>query len=533
LQKNKLLLIPFSAGLLLLVCSWFLSYPLTITSINDLLFNHISILYWFGFSLLITSMYVMTLSTKNSLLKWILTLGIIATFFSLSYFFYMMPGSDWAGFSGLTKYFMETKSLDISQFNHNYFQWPNFWILAEITTSVSGIELAQFQFLEYALIGFLLTSTLYVYASRFGIKDAQTAVVTYFIVVFYILNYQAVPFSLALCLLFVLFMLETRPPSSRTTFLTLVVYVSLCFTHAFVPLFFVLYLLLRSVISRSKKYGLLCLITSGLYFLLQVLTPSSSLFDNIRLLLISPVEFQGLISRTLVSVSSTNIQEIVQMFSRTVVIAFATISLIGFVLLLVKRKLRDLDKAIFFSGLLYAGLGFVFSNLGTRAIQIFLIPVSLGAAYLFKGKLRPYLRYIFLFLIILTVFIPAHTTLVSRPVAFATRTDLETANFVLEKFDWNEQNTILSSSDIKWYMYAWLNYSTSASAGSIYDQDALFQDSEIEVYDIVVYSTDLGIGLTERGLSAENATGFLVANRNVIYDSGYSFIAEKTKETGS
>ena len=44
LEKNKFLLFPLITGIMLIAYSWFLSYPLSIDSVTDSVFNHVSIL---------------------------------------------------------------------------------------------------------------------------------------------------------------------------------------------------------------------------------------------------------------------------------------------------------------------------------------------------------------------------------------------------------------------------------------------------------------------------------------------------------
>ena len=65
-------------------------------------------------------MYLMAVNVKSNLLKWLLTSGIVFIFFSLSYFFYFLPGSDSSWFRGQTEYFINTGSLASSMANHLY-----------------------------------------------------------------------------------------------------------------------------------------------------------------------------------------------------------------------------------------------------------------------------------------------------------------------------------------------------------------------------------------------------------------------------
>jgi hypothetical protein len=470
---------------------------------------------------------MITLNVKNNLLKWLLTLGFVLTFFSLSYFFYQVPGSDCTVFSGLTKYSMKTMSLDPSQPNHTYFQWPGFFIIIEIANLVSGVELIQLQFLQYTIIAFLLTTTMYVYASKIWKNNGQLAVISFSILVFYFINFQAVPFSLALGLLFVLFMLEAQRKSSVTIILMVVLFICISLIHSFVPLFFVIYLLIRSIISGRQRPLLLFLLMTTIYLLTEISLAGSFFTFYVRFMLASPSDYQSIVSGTLSSVSETPLQVISQMFSRIVVISIALICSVGFILLIVRRKLRNLDKAIFLSGAFYAGVGFVLSILGNRSFPLMLIPVSLGAVLLFKSKLGRYVKYIFLILLILSVSIPLHTALVSRPTLFQTEEELSTANFMLEHSDWSRNSTILSHSGTRWYLQPQIDVNTSA----LYDESSdQFSFSDLKNFDTIIYSIRLGISFAELGFIPENVSGSIIKNNNIIYDSGYSFIAEKPKD---
>jgi hypothetical protein len=214
-----------------------------------------------------------------------------------------------------------------------------------------------------------------------------------------------------------------------------------------------------------------------------------------------------------------------QMFSRTVTIAFAIICSAGFILLLVRRKLRDLDKALFLAGVIYSSLGIMSFTFGSRAIPLAFVPASLGAAYLFKSKLGPYLKYAFIVLLVLAAFIPLHTTLSSPPILFQTKEDLVTANFMIEKYDWNPYSTILSFSGTRWYINPQVEWPST-----LYDESSLgFQSSNIEVYDTIIYSVRLGKSFQELGVTPENTSRLILENYNIIYNSGFSYIAEKDR----
>ena len=166
MEKNKLLFLPFFVGLGLMIFSWYVSFPLSINSANDNLYYHIPIWYWVSVTVLLTSMFLMAESFKNKYAKWILAVGFVVVLYSLSYFYYAIPTIDSDYFRGLVENFIRTNSLNASQPIHNYYQWPSFFLLANITTSVSGIPLTIYEFLLYTIIGVLISTALYVYAAK-------------------------------------------------------------------------------------------------------------------------------------------------------------------------------------------------------------------------------------------------------------------------------------------------------------------------------------------------------------------------------
>lgn len=525
MEKNKLLLLPFLAGLILMGYSWYTSYPLSVNSVNDSVFNHVSVLYWVSLPLLLTSMCMMALSFKNNYWKWIMTVCCVIALYSLFYFFHTLPTSDADYFTGLTENLIRTKNLDPSQPFHSYYQWPSFFILANITTLVSGLELATYEFLLFTIIGFLLATALYVYASKAHTHGGFLAVVAFFIVTFYFLNYQAVPFSLALGLLFLLFILETQKKNRGVILTMLGLYVSISITHAFVPLFFVLYLLMRSIVSRSKQYLNLSILTSIIYCSVQFTLAQFSFANTIISIMTLPTEYSGIISSTLTPVSvATDV--IAQAFSKTVTIAFAMICFAGFAFIIIKRKMRELDKAIFLTAAVYSGLGVIIYTLGSRALPILFVPVSLGVLYVYQSKFRPYLTCFILILLVLVVFIPIHTSFIEDfPITFQTKEAQTTANFLIEKYNWNLTSVVISDVGAKWYISTQIQGYTEIDTAS----SSRFPTSNITAYDCIIYSLELAMSLQRSNVSLEETSQHILDGFNVIYNSGFSYIAEKSR----
>jgi hypothetical protein len=525
MEKGKLLIIPFLLGLTLLIYSWYVSFPLSVSSVGDSIYNHVPIFYWISVPLLLTSMFLMTISFKNIYLRLMLTVGFVIVLYSLLYFYFTIPTVDSAFFRGLTENFIGTNNLDASQFIRSYYQWPSFFLLANVTTLVSGLSLTVYEFLLFTIIGFLLATTLYVYASKaFNRSSGFLAVAAFFVVMFLYLNYQAVPFSLAFGLLFVLFMLETRENSAGKTLTMLILYSSLVITHAFVPLFFVIYLLIRSIITRSRQYFEFFILTLVIYLIAQITFAVFSFRGNIASIFTTPTEYSSVVGASLAS-SSVAIDTIPQLLSRTVTIGIAILCVAGFVFIVFRRKLRTIDKAIFLTGAVYSGLGVVFNVLGTRAVPIVFVPLVLGATYLFQSKFRKYLKYLVFVLLILVVFVPIHSSITSFPITFQTKDDLATANFMIEKYDWKSNSLVITDLSARWYMLPQIHGNPEIDT----DIASRFGLSKITAYDSITYSVGMAKSLNMSGISIENTSSQIIENFNVLYNSGSSYIAVKSR----
>ena len=518
MNKNKLLFFPFFVGLLLLGCSWYLSYPLTIDHVNDFAFNHISVLYWIGLPLVLSSLYLALISTKNPNLQWILSASIVAMLFSSSYLYYRLPGSDSHYFRGLTEYFSETKNLDPLQDNHNYLQWPHFFIFNSISTSVSGLDLISFEFLLYAVIGFLFSTTLYVYTSKLHKNTGALAVVTFFISIFSFFNYQFAPFSFAFALLFVLFMLETRKRTASITLTILILFTFISMSHAFVAVFFVLYLLIQRIYNRDKRAEQLFVLTLIIYVIVQLSFAYLNFPSNVINVLMAPSRYASQVTGTL-ELSQVPFDLFAQNFSRAVIVSAMMICVLGFIIMFFKRKLRGLDKAIFITGAIYLFLGVFLNSLGERAIGIIFIPLSLGASFLFESKLGRYLKYLFLILLILFLFVPVHASFYDSPINFQTKEQYVVGNFMIEEYNWSSNDFIFSDNGIKWYIYPQIDGNTIIKPGGLPVSTADF--------DCVIYSVGLAKTINYSNVSEAATLEFLHNEFNIIYNSGKSIVAKE------
>jgi hypothetical protein len=141
--------------------------------------------------------------------------------------------------------------------------------------------------------------------------------------------------------------------------------------------------------------------------------------------------------------AQASVNVIAQFFSRTVTIISIIVCAVGLGLLLIKRKTTAIDKAILLAGAFYSALGVVLNTLGYRAVAVAFVPFSLGAAFLFKGKFRPYFIVLFSVLLALFLFVPIHT-LFTTEVSFQTTQNYIADNFFLNHYDWQNAGFVVT-----------------------------------------------------------------------------------------
>jgi hypothetical protein len=418
-------------------------------------------------------------------------------------------------------HFLKTNSLNASLPGNLYFQWPAFFVSTRTEMFVSGLSLIQLEFLKFAVIGFLLSTALFIYAYRFWKNKSPILVIAFFILSFSFLNYQDVPFSLALGLLFIiLFVIENKPKSWRIILLTLILFTSISLTHLFVPLFYVLYLLLMAIIRRKKEYGALFLFTSTIYLAIQLSFASQSFVANINGIFILPSEFSLAVTRTFTTISNP-FDQVMQLFTRiTTVLLFIT-SFISFVVLSYKRKMRDVDKALFLTGIIYLIIGVILYTLGTRAIPLLLIPVCLGTYYFFEFSNKKYLKVFFIVLLAFSVSIPIHSTLSDPPLMFQTNEGYILANFVIETYNWTTYSTLLLDTSMLWYIYP--QVVSNSTLVNVYSSS---YQPNISDYDSIIYSVRLQNELDSVNVTATELS-FEISDCSVSYTIGDSYVAIK------
>jgi hypothetical protein len=503
--------------------SWYSSYPLSIDSLSDFAFNHISPLFWFSLSLMLISVYLIALTGKSNYLKWMGVVGIFALLHSLSYFYFTLPTSDSQFFRGLTEYFVSSNNVSGAlKPSQLYFEWPSFFILNKMAISVLGISARGFEFIAYSVIGFLLTTVLYAYFSKVSKGGAFFAVIGFSLAMFNFLNYQWVPFTMAFTLFLVLVMLDAESNGSHgkqsLDIITVVLVVAIAFTHPFVPLFYILYTLVRYLFSRERRYLNLSLFSCALFMLVQVFQAPLNFVKNLNTILthIQSTEYNRA-AEMILQGGSNSFDATSQLFSKFIVIVILAIFGISFTTAIIKKKMQRQDIAIFASGIVYMFAGGVTQVLGTRAIPILCIPVCCsGAYYLFKSRFGSYLKYVFLILLMLFPFVLVHSSFFDSEIFFQTKEAYDASNFMIDHYNWTTTGLILAHIRVITYLEARQPLPSSFESES----SPLFP--RISKYETIVYTIGLGKNLLKYNYTQEKITSEIHFNQ--VYSNGFSYI---------
>ena len=448
--------------------------------------------------------------------------------YSLRYFYYSLCGSDTLTFRGLTEYVITTGDQDPSKLYHWYFQWPFFFILNQIANSITGLEIIYFEFVLFAILGVLYVASLYVYASRFSKDGSYIAIIAYFIIMYWFLNYQFAPFSLAMGLLYTMFMLETHTLRKREmTLATMILFTSVTFVHPFAAVFFIIYTLAMYITSRNKNYIRLFLFTLAVYLTVSIFF-TNLFFSNVvkQLTVIHSYEYTTLVGRTFGGrvAPAPLIDAIAQTFSRVIVLSTGVIAGLGFFFLLLKRKLRHVDFAIFISTTLFAVAATILPIMGRRGFFALAIPISLGATYFLKSKFERHFKCLFLVLVIFFSSIPLTESFSDGQIFFQTKDQYQCTNFAISYYNWTRQSSILSHFRLMLYLQA----KTASDVSFGHDLSSNFP-GDVRNYDFILYTVGLGKSYLRHNYSTTEL--FRESRYNRVFDSKYSYIVIKASDS--
>jgi hypothetical protein len=526
--RSRYLLILMLLSLVLIIYSWFKSYPLLLNSPTDFVFNHVSLFYWIGLAIFLGSGFVWLASSKNRNLILIICLIMFFAIYSLRYFYTTVPGSDANTFRGLVEYTIQFQNMDPLLPHHMYYQWPAFFVFNNLATVLTGLELPGFEFIFFAALGVLYVLSLGSYFSSYSRNSYWIGILAFVITMYWFLNYQFAPFSLALGLLFVLFMIEAKNvETSGILVCKLILFFGISLTHPFAGILYVFFLAVMYLRNRRSEYLSLFVLTLVIWLVISIFFTKTFFEISLRQLIsLGSAEYQTTVSRTFADRIATSppIDIVAQWFSRLVVVITGAIAGLGFLFLVLKRKLRKIDIALFISAGVYAAAGLFLPVLGTRAWFALAMPVCLGAIYALKSRLKTLISVIFLISLILFVFVPMSESFIDSEVFYQTEEVRYCLDFAVANFNWTAHTSLLAH-------YRQMNYLQAISASSVNFGNDLSTNFPkfVPSFNLIVYTEGLAKNAFAYNYSIINITQEQMYNR--IYDSGLSCLFLRSNET--
>lgn len=401
-----------SFGLLLFGASavafaFLVSYPVVLNSYTDTVFGAIHPVFWFGLSAIQVGLFLFSLGSNRKSIFLICSAVFLFSFWLIFLFFPLLPGSDSHYFRSATENFMKA---GVNFQENSYFQWPVFFVLSSVIANVLGISVALTSIIVFVAIGVVISASLSLFFFMRDERLAFVGVVLYVVGAYSFLDYQFAPQSLALAF-FVVLLLLMEKKGHLSTIAILLLFTILVFTHAFVPVFFLMLLLFITLKRKTvSSLGLLILCTSiylsvlwffqpiQLHSLVNALT---SIFQPVGL-----AEYGTIVSSTL-SAPISVLDNFAQTISRALTISIWVILALGFLGQFVRRKIRFEDFVLAAVGSLIFVAGIFLPVIGGRALQVVLIPLALGYLF-FRKKLRK-IALVFVFIIlVLSPFVLVH-----------------------------------------------------------------------------------------------------------------------------
>jgi len=371
--RSSLSYIIFVVGTALVIIAWLESYPISTPPLGKHLIDDVSPLFWPGLSLILVSLALIARS-KSKRTRFLCAITFVFFLYFHYFLFQLLPGPDAHSFRALTKLY-STVGPDPTE--QSYFQWPSFFVLGNVLVNVLGIGVDSVSVVVFLATGFLLSSTLFFF---FSVEDERldfTSVSLYFTGLFWFLNYQFAPQSLALGLFFLLVNFASKR-SAAVEIASLVVFISLVLMHAFIPALFLLYYLILTV--RDPRRMNLLLSFSAIYAIMLAYFAVHFGWQLLGILLgfySLGGEYAGILQGTFRGPVAF-LDDIAQFFSRGITLFIWSILLVGFLGKIIKREITINNLSLLLTGLIHFLGGVVLSILGSRGLQVLFVPFVSG-----------------------------------------------------------------------------------------------------------------------------------------------------------
>lgn len=533
-QISKIGIILFFTGLILILISWHLSYPIYMPNFNEILFNQFYPLLWPGMILSLLGLFITGYYSNKKIVKILCASIFPIIIYVYVFFFTYIPTSDSGTVKAMFEIFHYT---GINPAIESYFHYPIYFTLNEITSQILGFNANNLAVIYFILFGFLIA--LYIYFLIFKLTKnniyqiAFFAPALYFIAIFSYLNYQWVPQTLALIFFLILTILLDQK-KSEYKFLSIIIFTVLVFTHLFIPAIFLLLIGIHAI--KKKESRNIFLLMGCIYSTVLIYYTTFFLPDIIEAFRESIYgfgkEYITDFSRSFMEPTSF-LSNIISTINRIRIPIIWIVLSIGFFLWFIKRKISFPAFALGLTGGVYFSIGMFYSILGMRALQILFIPLVIGIGF-FLSKWRKLTLLFITIIIILSIFGPMRSAY--DGYQFQIKEEEFACNFlantiIIEQPTFIATGGINSGYFLKKFNYANMNEDNNIYLSIIVPSDSEFYnffDNHLEKNEYLIYNSNLGKEVISYWMNDKNAN--ILEEKplfnNKIYECGKTFVVK-------
>lgn len=502
--------------------------------LNEITFTQFHPLIWPGLVLSLVGLFLTGYYSNKKIVKIVCTSFFPIILYSHTFFYSYLASSDSAGAKAMFEIFHH---VGIKPEVASYFQYPTYFSLNEITSQILGLDVKGIAIIFFVLFGILLGSYLYLFLSKMtkniSYQIAFLAVPLYFTAIYGNLNYQWVPQTLALVFFFMLLILFNQGIVGYK-FLSVVTFTALVFTHAFIPIMFLLFFGFYAF--KERKFGknfilMVCIYAAvfvyytTFFFPMVAETFKQSIYGF-------GGDYPSLISRSFKETSSLT-NQIISLTNRIRIPLTLLVVSVGGAIWLIKKRISYTLIVLGMAGGFYLGLGIFYPILGMRSLQILFIPLVTGIGFFISKWKKPTLIFIVIILI-LSIFGPMRSTYDQH--LFQLDEEENTCNFLVNTMTTESSNRLIIGG-MNWgyfkVKYGYMNMSRSDDTYLIrlHPSDPEFYrvfNLSMKENEYVLYNPKLGKQIMSHGMKMEDVHNLIEKNllNNKIYECGRTFIVE-------
>jgi hypothetical protein len=532
----------FFVGCIFILISWLFTYPVYMSDINQITFFQFYPLLWPGITICLLGIFINAYYCQSKIIN-ALYCALVPLVLEVPVFFYSyLPSSDCGNVRGMFQIFEKT---GINLKAISYFEFPSYFSLNQIIHETVGLDEKGIAVLSFALYGILLS--LFLYLVFFNLKKSSSyriipslLVMLYFIGMYSLLNYQWVPQTLALVYFFLLLLISSHLLSDLTQYkwqiMLILIFTALVFTHAFIPVLFIVFfgVLIYKKISLLPTF--LVIISIFLIFTFYYALFHTSLYIGTFQQSIQGFggEYAQSVSNSFVKIGEISfLDRILSVMNGIRLPLVWGIVTLGALVLFFKRKMNIFLIALGVAGGVYIATGALFDVLGLRAAQILFIPLLIGLMFFISKWRKPTVTFVVVILV-LAVFGPMRSAY--DQTAFQTDEEAKACDFLANNIK-NVTNPKVAINQVDWgyftSKYAFLT-KVDATNLAIRPGSKGFLDvfnSSLHQNHYILYNSNLGKTILMLLMTKENLTDRLdgILYNNKIYTSGTTFIINGIK----